>query len=626
MSESRWLWYPGDFERYHAMVQNFSRVERGCAWPAFWKSEGFRNRVTFRRTYQLKEETAFTVLLAKDNVGYIACGENKYPAGERIVIGPGNVTVCVHIASVSCLPSMYIVGDTVRSDEGWMVEDYAVKAVRAASSPLFTEAMRDPTAWTYAEKVFEPIEKREVCGGVLFDFGTELTAAVELTRLEKPEEDVTVYLGESEAEALAGGDCYFYSKVDPASHRCPRQALRYAFIPDIRSSEVDARAIHQYIDIPVRAAFRCSDPLINRIFDVARHTFMLCTGCFFLDGIKRDKWIWSGDAYQSLFVNRYLTADPEVEKRTLTALSENDPVTTHINTILDYSLLWILGVHEHVTAYADRDYLDFIYPKMESLMQLCLSQRDQDGLICGREQDWVFIDWADFDREGPLCAEQMLFAQALKVMAVWAGEEKRREYEEARSTLLRSIEAHFWDEEKQAYVDSYVSGRRNVTRHANIFAILFGIADDERCKSLLHSVLLNDAVPKITTPYFRFFELEAMCRMGLLEEVLSEIRSYWGGMLELGASTFWEEYVPGKPLKEQYAMYGDPFGKSLCHAWAASPIYLLARYYLGLKITETGYTVEPRTDLLGEADCVFPVRGHQVHIRIRDGRTTVTEE
>lgn len=89
MSESRWLWYPGDFERYHAMVQNFSRVERGCAWPAFWKSEGFRNRVMFRRTYQLKEETAFTVLLAKDNVGYIACGENKYPAGERIVIGPG---------------------------------------------------------------------------------------------------------------------------------------------------------------------------------------------------------------------------------------------------------------------------------------------------------------------------------------------------------------------------------------------------------------------------------------------------------------------------------------------------------------------------------------------------------
>jgi hypothetical protein len=29
-------------------------------------------------------------------------------------------------------------------------------------------------------------------------------------------------------------------------------------------------------------------------------------------------------------------------------------------------------------------------------------------------------------------------------------------------------------------------------------------------------------------------------------------------------------------------MYGRPFGKSLCHAWGASPIYLLGKYYLGV--------------------------------------------
>ena len=30
MKQAYWLWYPGDFELYHAMLQNFSRVERGC--------------------------------------------------------------------------------------------------------------------------------------------------------------------------------------------------------------------------------------------------------------------------------------------------------------------------------------------------------------------------------------------------------------------------------------------------------------------------------------------------------------------------------------------------------------------------------------------------------------------
>ena len=56
MSKSYWIWYPGDFELYHGMKQNFSRVERGFGWPAFWKSEGFRNRVAFRRTYHLEKK------------------------------------------------------------------------------------------------------------------------------------------------------------------------------------------------------------------------------------------------------------------------------------------------------------------------------------------------------------------------------------------------------------------------------------------------------------------------------------------------------------------------------------------------------------------------------------------
>lgn len=36
-------------------------------------------------------------------------------------------------------------------------------------------------------------------------------------------------------------------------------------------------------------------------------------------------------------------------------------------------------------------------------------------------------------------------------------------------------------------------------------------------------------------------------------------------------------------------MYGRPYGKSLCHAWGASPIYLLGKYYLGVKPVKEGY-------------------------------------
>ena len=99
-------------------------------------------------------------------------------------------------------------------------------------------------------------------------------------------------------------------------------------------------------------------------------------------------------------------------------------------------------------------------------------------------------------------------------------------------------------------------------------------------------------------------------------------------MLKLGAVTFWEEFDPEKPLEQQYEMYGDPYGKSLCHAWAASPIYLLSRYYVGLRSACPGgmeYELQPQTRFFQELDCGFPMGEKQLHIRLADGVYHVEE-
>ena len=213
---------------------------------------------------------------------------------------------------------------------------------------------------------------------------------------------------------------------------------------------------------------------------------MLCSGIFFIDGIKRDKWIWGGDAYQSLFVNQYLMADPDINRRTLLALRGNDPMTTHINTIVDYSLYWILSVREHYEAYADEKFVRQVYPKMVSLMKFCGEQLDEHGFLIGREKDWIYIDWADLDKEGPLCAEQMLLAACYKAMAAVAAVVEgsvctaSAEYNDKYMKLVKKIDQFYWDNDQSAYMDSFCSGKRHVTRHANIFAILYGIADADR--------------------------------------------------------------------------------------------------------------------------------------------------
>ena len=58
-------------------------------------------------------------------------------------------------------------------------------------------------------------------------------------------------------------------------------------------------------------------------------------------------------------------------------------------------------------------------------------------------------------------------------------------------------------------------------------------------------------------------------------EAVDLIRSYWGKMIDLGADTYYEAFMPEKP---DFSPYGSPIVSSFCHAWACTPVYLLKKY------------------------------------------------
>jgi hypothetical protein len=243
---------------------------------------------------------------------------------------------------------------------------------------------------------------------------------------------------------------------------------------------------------------------------------------------------------------------------------------------------------------------------MQSLMDYCLGRRNKDGFMEGLPGDWVFVDWADkLSKKGALSFEQLLFCRSLETMAICAklvnDNVAAAKYEQEAAQLKTKLMATYWNPSKQAMVHSLINGSQseNVTRYTNMFAIFFDYFNQDQKAAVKQSVLLNDKIQKITTPYMRFYELEALCAMGEQKFVTKEIKDYWGGMLALGATSFWEEYNPTKKGAEHYAMYGREFGKSLCHAWGASPIYLLGKYYLGVKPTSPGYATYAIDPALG---------------------------
>ena len=81
----------------------------------------------------------------------------------------------------------------------------------------------------------------------------------------------------------------------------------------------------------------------------------------------------------------------------------------------------------------------------------------------------------------------------------------------------------------------------------------------EEKASIIENVLKNDAIPPITTPYFKFYEMEAWCEMGKLDHVREEMLSYWGGMLDLGSFLTGEDTrvvywgTTGERIKERHA-------------------------------------------------------------------------
>jgi hypothetical protein len=392
---------------------------------------------------------------------------------------------------------------------------------------------------------------------------------------------------------------------------------------------------HQYEYLPMerRGAFRSSDERLNQIWELSAHTLQMNMREFLYDGMKRDRWVWSGDANLGFLINNYVFFEQDVTKRTLIALRGKNPVEIHINTIMDYTFYWFLSLRDYYMYTGDLSFVRSVYGDMLSLMAFCLDRRNEEGMMEGYPEDWVFVDWAPMERRGALAAEQLLLCRSLETVAFFAealgDADNERKYAGLAAELLGEIFQSFWDGERGGFIHGKLDGQplREIYKYPSLFGIRFGYLDESQRESARRGVLLNETVQKIVTPFMRFFELEAMCEVGEEERVLREMRDYWGGMIDLGATSFWEEYDPALPPELQYDMYHDKFRKSLCHAWGAAPIYLLGKYVLGVRPLEPGYRryrVEPRLGDLAWVEGKVPTPQGDIAVYRDDIRIAVT--
>jgi hypothetical protein len=156
-------------------------------------------------------------------------------------------------------------------------------------------------------------------------------------------------------------------------------------------------------------------------------------------------------------------------------------------------------------------------------------------------------------------------------------------------------------------------------------AALLSLAGIVPAKKAVDEVIAVGGAKNFST-FYGYYMLQAMAQAGEYNRAMEIIKEYWGGMLKLGATTFWEDFniewavnaygIDQLPVEGKDDIHGD-FGEycyvglrhSLCHGWASGPTAWLTEHVLGIKILAPGckeIAIEPNLGNLEWAEGKYP--------------------
>ncbi|MES2394205.1 MAG: alpha-L-rhamnosidase C-terminal domain-containing protein [Acidobacteriota bacterium] len=447
---------------------------------------------------------------------------------------------------------------------------------------------------------------------IVVDFGRETTGRVELISDSNETARVSLQYGES-YEEMAKSPYLGVNLLDIAPHQAgfgPKSSFRYAKIsfvgggPDLHFKSIDVDAI--FYPVKYQGAFESSDPVLNRIWQTGAYTAHLCMQDDIWDSPKRDRGRWMGDTdvmgrtIEDVFDDHFLMED------TLDRLLGPAPVDKDVNGIPGYSAAWLTGLAQYYRQTGSKEFLRKEHDRMVELLAYVDKQFDDHSTFANKAKVWLFVDWSpelNGDTPESRRATTMEFYQAYRD-AGWMlrelGDTANAEHYEQRAVGIKAG--------AQKYLLDASTGGFGTRWQTNAAAVLYDVADptqyDAIWKGSLSSVGHVRYNGYAVTPYYNYYVISAMAKMGHREEALSWLRAYWGGMLAEGATSYWEAYDPDW-FKSDFHSSLQADGRSgyfvsLAHGWSSGATPWLMEQVLGIQSRGAGFSeVSLRPDLLG---------------------------
>lgn len=471
--------------------------------------------------------------------------------------------------------------------------------------------------------------------GVLLDFGRELQGYIEIFTPMTSSKDpvrVRVRFGESASEAMAelGG-----RKNAQNDHALRDEVVTLPWLGKItvgpsgfRFVRIDAidlkhpaqlsqvRAVLQIRDIPYVGSFQCDDDRLNRIWQVGAYTVHLNMQDYLWDGIKRDRLVWIGDMHPEVSTINAVFGFNEVVPKSLDLTRDITPVSEWMNGISSYSMWWVLIHEEMWMHHGNRAYLEAQKNYLQPLLQKLAKLVGADGRE--RINGMRFLDWPSSPNPQGVTAG----LQGLLVMTLESGARLMTTLGDKETAKLCS--------------DAAARGRKvvpdvNGSKSGAALLSLAGMVDAQK----ISTDVLKVGGPKGVSTFYGFYVLQALGKSGDIDTALDFIDTYWGAMLDFGATTFWEDFnlewtnnatridalVPAgrKDIHGDCGAYCyEGFRHSFCHGWASGPTAFLSQNVLGVKPLEPGFKrvrIAPRLGRLKWAEGTYPTPFGPIKVR-----------
>ncbi len=467
---------------------------------------------------------------------------------------------------------------------------------------------------------------------VLIDFGRELQGGIRLL-ISRAESDVgypelLIRFGESCAEALSPlriqnttNDHSIRDFKVPATAMSDQTfgqtGFRYVYIelatPNALVSFKNILASFTYRDIPYLGSFSCDDKELCDIFNTASYTCHLCMQNYLWDGIKRDRLVWIGDSHIESKTIRYIFGNDKIINESMDEAVETYPLPNWMQ-IQSYSFWWVLILSDWYRSTGDKYLINKHKDYIIGLAKQGFSLVGENGEFL---QKFNFLDHIYKEENKENIEPARIGVSALVAMA----------YER-----LGGIIAEYGEEElsRKCYSVSKLlienAPQKTGVKVADAMMRLASMIDDDSAIETL-----NDGTSKGFSCFLSYYVLKALSISGKAKEALKVLKEFFGGMLKMGATTFWEAFeidwienscpidrIPEKGEKKVHGDFGETcyegFRNSLCHGWASGAVPFVVEEILGIDYDAVAKKITLKPDLCGLkwAKGTFPLENGEI--------------